>query len=162
MWKDDNKQSGLRLVHDCLTTDDVKQNGNFDIYTMLTIYEESLNIMINEVEDEELPTNEHYITVAVFCGSYEESCPSRHALKGTRLAIDEVVTVWACPGIEEDSFDGHVAEEMDACLKQVQDNLAAAENYVRAVIIDPSMPFAMGQILYKIYASERRMRKIFL
>jgi len=145
-WKDDSKQRGPRVTDKPNTSDEPDRAQAMDPATVDAITGESLLLAIGEE-----------ISVAVVCGPISEPCPAVEVAK-KQTNVAKVTPLWTCDdlvGVNEFSQDGsrHIFE----CEKAVKTLLkeATSASTLRAIVVDPSAPFSMGQITHKIFSSAR-------
>lgn len=138
-WKEDEMKRGPRHTEECEKSVEIARDTPFA--TSL------INIIMKETVDFFGKTD---TKVVVLCGDKEENCESVD-LMNELDSIEEVLTLWPCPGLKEDA---HVV-----CGKQFVSQLqefTSDGGKIRAIVLDPGASQIMGQIMHRIFTASGR------
>ncbi|CAB9519730.1 Putrescine N-methyltransferase [Seminavis robusta] len=148
-WKEDEKNRGPRQRDSACSgnhSDDTGGTRHVGQAVLGTILQESVELI-----------GRSNISVAIVCGFENEKCESLEVASNVE-SIGSVIPLWACPQLEGLDRDD---ESGIACLRRCRadtfDTLEAAteENEaLRLVVVDPGAPFAMGQVVVKLFSDE--------
>jgi spermidine synthase len=144
-WKKEEANRGPRRTHECDRRQDKESSRVMAVETssVVTMLTESINI----IQDKD-------IVVAVFCGAESKPCVSVDVVK-QHEKVATVVPIYTCPvirGINEYMEDEQ--QRMVACQKEMVDKLyksLPADELFRGIVVDGGVPFAMGQLIHKIF-----------
>jgi len=146
-WKEDAQNRGPRFTRDCERPQMPARDTIMDTSSITTILEDSMAL----IKDDD-------IVASVICGYESESCHSMDVLKNHGI-VSEVVPIWTCPGLKESS-----GEELAGCrntvLNLLMESVQKSNKKIRALVIDPTAPFPMGQIVHKIFSMNAHRIKI--
>jgi hypothetical protein len=97
--------------------------------------------------------------VAVICDENSRPCISLDAVRKA-AGSKKTVAVWTCTGAIKpvNTSDGMVACEKET--KQSFEDLVRRSGRISGIVLDPQVPRAMGQILYKLFSKSRFRRKV--
>jgi len=99
--------------------------------------------------------------VVVLCGPEGGKCSGTEILKKVGI-ISSVLNIHACPGLPETiEDDDHGTNSTFACEKQIHliFNNASTEGHIDAIVIDPSAPLSMAQIMLRLLNSAKIVNK---
>jgi hypothetical protein len=119
--------------------------------------------MIDAALDESLNMILDTDTVAaVFCGTPDKPCKSLDVVS-KKKNVREVTTIYTCPSIEKAPYLDDALTPMFICETDTADALrsfAAANGKFGAIVVDPTAPLEMVQILEKIIRNQRNQRRL--
>jgi len=99
--------------------------------------------------------------VVVLCGPEGDECSSTEMLKKVGN-ISSILNIHACPGLSEIiQDDDDTTNSIFACEKEfrMSFNNAASEGQADAIVIDPSAPLPMAQIMLRLLNSAKSVNK---
>ncbi len=138
-WVKDEDNRGPRYVHPCRHKQE-QSRGPFTNHEAVNSITLDLLSLIHQKGN---------ITVAILCGREKDSCDSLKSISKSPN-VRAAIPIWTCTDID-DGFDRQVA-----CEKTVQNILQTFVEddggELHSIIVDPAAPFAMGQILHKIFS----------
>eukprot|EP00588_Corethron_pennatum_P034325 CAMPEP_0194345924 /NCGR_PEP_ID=MMETSP0171-20130528/105130_1 /TAXON_ID=218684 /ORGANISM="Corethron pennatum, Strain L29A3" /LENGTH=1502 /DNA_ID=CAMNT_0039112979 /DNA_START=45 /DNA_END=4552 /DNA_ORIENTATION=+ len=148
-WKDDKLKRGPHRTIACDGSDSsessaiIDEGAKTDKNVIEAILEESMELV---QDDDNL--------MIVLCGKESEQCNSFSPLlqMGNEHKVQRINS---CPNINE--YEENFAQSLHACEKQVLQEIrnfveGSNGNKIKAIIFDSSMPYQMGQILFKIFS----------
>lgn len=150
-WKDDEEKRGPKLK-DCSELEELDPPKEYDqIDTM-----DAVRVAVQESQGVILDVDgEAGLIVAVLCGS-GSSCQTADALESSER-VSKVVTLAACPGIEDFEFLPDGARRMADCetglwntLKEV---VPSTGGRIRSVVLDPSATESLAKLMIKLMLS---------
>ncbi|GKY96146.1 hypothetical protein MPSEU_000574600 [Mayamaea pseudoterrestris] len=149
-WKIDQAKNGPHLNELCtppITTTTQPHNSTMDPMVVEAAVKESFAAI-----------RESDIKVAVLC-PYED-CGVVFSLKQISI-VGEILELRACNNVTDGAdFANESSDILFACEKELRQTLAnASGNKIRAIVIDQHAPYALGQIVLKLFRSSIKNKR---
>lgn len=129
------------------------RSGAVDLDMVHTVLEETLSLMQHD-----------NIVATVLCGNETLNCKSIQILQKND-DINEIIPLICCPSLKEGikEYSELYLDDMLTCERQVFEilNLALTDISLGLIVLDPTAPIEMAQILLRILNSGRNKRQFF-
>jgi len=139
-WKSDEKKRGPRRTLDCDEVEEKDEPKEIDNDVMDIILEENMQFVPKDA------------TVLVVCGVVNsQPCNTLDVIQKDGH-VKEIIDVWSCTKVNE--FHKDSAQLLYSCERDLLNEIRRRVDNgkkISAIIIDPTMPFAMGQVLVRIF-----------
>eukprot|EP00555_Chaetoceros_dichaeta_P002053 CAMPEP_0198248886 /NCGR_PEP_ID=MMETSP1447-20131203/544_1 /TAXON_ID=420782 /ORGANISM="Chaetoceros dichaeta, Strain CCMP1751" /LENGTH=1199 /DNA_ID=CAMNT_0043933377 /DNA_START=21 /DNA_END=3621 /DNA_ORIENTATION=+ len=141
-WKSDEKKRGPRRTLDCDQVETKDEGKKMSSDVMDIILEENMKFVEKDA------------TVLVVCGVINsQPCNTLDRIKKDGN-FKEIIDVWSCTTVNE--FHKESAQLLYSCERDLLNEITrrvGSGKKIGAIIIDPTMPFAMGQVLVRIFTN---------
>jgi len=148
-WQDDKLKRGPHRTIACDGADSSESSTIIDEGAKTD--KDAIEVILGE--SMELVQDDDNLMI-VLCGKEFEQCNSFSPI--LQMGDEhKVQRINSCPNINE--YEENFAQSLHACEKQVQEEIRnfvkrSDGNKIKAIIFDSSMPYQMGQILFKIFS----------